>query len=337
MPMEDTDTTAPSAGPELNPTQREVLDHLGASATERPTFDPGVAQSLRSYLDDSIASLLDGPDGLRLTEIQRQRTPLFIAKHALMLVHNCEGLFVAESEVPFSWSVHTAKGTIVHKAIELGISWDGDPVPRMLVDEAIASLTESTDNIGDWLYGLSERERAELRSEAVEMVTAFSEVFPPLEARWRPVAEVRLRAEPHKGAVILSGRPDLTLGQPRGNIAGKVIIDLKTGAARGHHTDDLRFYALLETLARGTPPRLLATVYLDSGTIRSEPVTEDLLTAAVRRTMDGIARIAALRLADAPAELRPGNSCRWCPARATCAVGTQFLSELDNPDRYDPD
>jgi hypothetical protein len=53
--------------------------------------------------------------------------------------------------------------------------------------------------------------------------------------------------------------------------------------------------------------------------------------------MDGIARIAALRLADAPAELRPGNSCRWCPARATCAVGTQFLSELDNPDRYDPD
>ncbi len=335
--MEEPDGAGSTTGPVLNPTQQEVLDHLGASAVQRPTFDPGLARSLRAYLDDSVAALIDGPDGLGLTDAQRRDLPLYVSKHALMTVHTCEGMLVAESTVPFAWNVHIARGTIVHKAIELGIAWDGDPIPRMLVDEAIASLTESTDSIGDWLYGLGERERAELRAEAVELVTAFSEVFPPLEARWRPVTEARMRAEPHHGAVVLSGRPDLTLGQARGNVAGKVLIDLKTGAVRTHHTDDLRFYALLETLARGTPPRLVATVYLDSGTIRSEPVTEDLLTAAVRRTMDGIARIAALRLVKAPAELRGGHYCRWCPALENCATGRQFISDLDNPDRYDPD
>jgi RecB family exonuclease len=338
----------------LTPVQQQILSELGATAAERPEFDPTLARRMRSYLDDSVRTVLDGlaaPTGDPDTPPDPhaaahnggggrsdRRLPLYVSKHALMQVHNCERLYLADEAVPFEWTVRTATGTIVHKAIELGVSWDPDPVPAELVDAAIASLTESTASIGDWLYGLDERQRAELRGAAVEMSSAFWEVFPPLKPRWRPVAENRLRAElgGSKG-VVVSGRVDLTLGRAEGNRAGKVIIDFKTGAMRQHHTDDLRFYALLETLARGTPPRLLATLYLDAGQLRTEAVTEDLLTAALRRTMDGAARIAAVTIGHQDPELTPGYHCRWCPAAQTCDTGQAWLAALDDTDRYDPD
>ena len=50
------------------------------------------------------------------------------------------------------------------------------------------------------------------------------------------------------------GRP--RLGRPTGDESSKVIIDLKTGRSSPRHRDDLRFYALVETLARELPPRL---------------------------------------------------------------------------------
>jgi RecB family exonuclease len=334
----------------LTPVQQQILSELGATTAERPEFDPTLARRMRSYLDDSVRTVLDGlaatgdgSDGHAAPQPEadgrsERRLPLYVSKHALMQVHNCEGLYLADEAVPFEWTVRTATGTIVHKAIELGVSWDPDPVPAELVDAAISSLTESTASIGDWLYGLDERQRAELRGAAVEMSSAFWEVFPPLKPRWRPVAENRLRAElgGSKG-VVVSGRVDLTLGRAEGNRAGKVIIDFKTGAMRQHHTDDLRFYALLETLARGTPPRLLATLYLDAGQLRTEAVTEDLLTAALRRTMDGAARIAAVTIGRQDPELTPGYHCRWCPAAATCDTGQAWLAAVDDTDRYDPD
>ncbi len=334
----------------LTPVQQQILSELGATAAERPEFDPSLARRMRSYLDDSVRTVLDGlaatasesdaHAGAPAAPGRRtdKRLPLYVSKHALMQVHNCEGLYLADEAEPFEWTVRTATGTIVHKAIELGVSWDPDPVPAELVDAAIASLTESTASIGDWLYGLDERQRAELRGAAIEMSSAFWEVFPPLKPRWRPVAENRLRAElGGSTGVVISGRVDLTLGRAEGNRAGKVIIDFKTGAMRQHHTDDLRFYALLETLARGTPPRLLATLYLDAGQLRTEAVTEDLLTAALRRTMDGAARIAAVTIGHQDPELTPGYHCRWCPALATCDTGQGWLAALDDTDRYDPD
>lgn len=328
-----TDAVAPQSDG-LNPVQREVLGQLGATADQRPTFDDGLAADLRAHLDSVLAGLHEGPDAYPLTPDQRSRLPLWVAKHDLRVVHECEGLYVAESRQPFEWTVATAVGTIVHKAIELGVAWDTETAPRTLVDEAIASLTESPRSIGDWLYGLDERHRAELRGAAIERVSAFGEVMPPLDPRWRPVTETGLRAELGNGAVVLGGRVDLTLGRARGNVAGKVLVDYKTGTPRPHHSDDLRFYALLETLARGTPPRLLASLYLDAGQLRTERVTEDLLGVALRRTSDGAARIMALAVADQAPELSPGHHCRWCPANTTCDTGQAWLADQDADNPY---
>jgi hypothetical protein len=259
---------------------------------------------------------------------------MFVSKRDLHHVHTCEGLAVAEREAPFSWAVPVAVGTIAHRAIELGIHWDGTPPPRVLVDAALTGAAESTGSLGDWLYGLDDGERAALCSAAVERVTAFTEVFPALKPAWRPVCEARHRLEVAGGAVVLSGKTDLSLGQGRGNEAGKVIIDFKTGAQRVHHTDDLRFYALLETITRGVPPRLVATAYLDSGVVRTEQVTTNVLDAALARTVGGVT--ALVELAQRPAVLRASGACRWCPALDSCPVGLTHLAGDDERD-YDPD
>ena len=67
-----------------------------------------------------------------------------------------------------------------------------------------------------------------------------------------------------------------------------MIIDLKTGRPAHRHREDLRFYALVETLRTGVPPRKLASFYLDVGQPVIEDVTPAVLRTAVRRTLDGV-------------------------------------------------
>ena len=127
--------------------------------------------------------------------------------------------------------------------------------------------------------------------------------------------------------MVLSGRVDLTLGSPRGDRAGKVLLDLKTGGFKPADLDDVRFYALLETIRLGVPPRMVAGYYLDAGTSHTEVVTEGLLDAALARTVGGVQRLADLLLDEAEPVLRTGHACRWCPIASGCAAGGAWLSE----------
>ena len=124
---------------------------------------------------------------------------------------------------------------------------------------------------------------------------------------------------------------------PTGSTAGKVIIDLKTGAFSPSHLDDLRFYALVETLRLGTPPRLLASYYLDSGRAHPEAVTEGLLHAAVERTIDGARILHQLEVGTKEPVTRPSRSCRWCPALAGCGAGRAHLGDDDLDELLDDD
>jgi hypothetical protein len=303
-----------------NPAQEEVLAALGARPHERPEFDPRLRSELRAGLERRLAPVADRlPDG----------ETLWVSKHLLSTVHGCEGLFMAQEAEEFAWTPQTARGTVAHKAIELSVSWRGDPAAGELVDEAIARLIASNDRIGDYLGALGEGERAELHGEATERVNMFLECFPRLEARWRPVAESRLRADLNDDRVVLSGKVDLTVGRAEGVRAGKVLIDLKTGGFAPSHRDDLRFYALIETLRLGVPPRLLASYYLDGGRLQQELVSEDTLAVAFERVVAGADAAVSLRHEGREPVLRPGAPCRWCPLRVTCEVGRRHLEERD--------
>ena len=318
------------ADEELNPAQQEVLDLLGAARDERPEFEPGLRAGLRAALDDGLADLTDELDPAQ---------PLFVNKHGLTMVHGCELRHLAERDRPFEWTPPIARGTIAHKAIELSMHSRRRPVALDLVDAALDRLERSDDSISGWLATCSEEERAEVRALANERVATFLECFPPLRSSWSPVTESRMRVELLGGRVVVSGRSDLTLGRPEGRVAGKVILDFKTGAHSPAHLDDLRLYALLETVRIGTPPRLAATYYLDSGTAQAEAITEGVLDAAVARTVDGIRKLHQLDVGTRAPAVRPSLGCRWCPILDTCTAGRAHLGRLadDEGDRFDDD
>lgn len=298
----------------FSPAQRDVLDVLGAPREAWPVFRPSLRGELRDTLDQELVAVAD-----RLDATNAGARPLWLTKHLLANVLGCEARFLHELDTGFpGWSVPLARGSVVHKAIELSIHVRGDSEPLALVDEAIARLAEADSPLADWLQRLPEIERAELRAAANDHVAKFLEAWPRLQPSWRPVTESTWRAELAGDRVVLIGRADLTLQRPEGNVARKIVVDLKTGGFAPAHLDDLRFYALLETLRLGTPPRLVATYYLDSGRFVYEQVSENTLWSAVARVVGAASRLLELRSGQVEPVYRPGPACRWCPLADGC-------------------
>ena len=292
----------------LTPAQQDVVDVLRARDRPRPVVEPGLRHDLRARLESGLGDLA-----------ARLDKPLFVSKGALSRVHACEAHHLAEEAADFVWTVAAARGTVAHKAIELSVHRRDSPPPLVLVDAALDRLADDPGHpLAGFLLGLEEAARAELRSQVNDLVAGFVELWPPLRPRWVPRTESRLRAELCGGMVILSGRADLTLGAPEGMTAGRLIVDLKTGRTHPGHVDDLRLYALLETLRCGVPPFRLAVYALDAGVATVEEVDEGVLEAAVRRTIAGGRRLLELHLGLRSAQVTPNPACRWCRVRTTC-------------------
>ncbi|WP_419842837.1 hypothetical protein [Candidatus Poriferisodalis sp.] len=342
-----------NAASELLPAQLATLDVIRVPVELRPAYAHSFATDLRIEIE---AALAEHAEAAR--EIDSRG--MWVSKRTLAGVFGCEARFLADERTPFEWSVPTARGTVLHKAVELCAyapsRREGRPMaPDEAVDAARRNLA-CEDGLGDFLAAASDSECAELKSNCVALLTRFSETFPPMLRAWRPAVEVRARQRLCGGAIVLSGKYDLTLGsptplaghnmagggsaggavptaaeiEPEGRVrAGKVIIDLKTGARAGTDPEDLRFYALIETLTVGVPPLGIGSFYVAEGRIEHEAVTVDVLHGAVRRTVDGIGRLIALRAGKHEPQRHPGPPCRWCPISADCEPGQRWLSELD--------
>jgi hypothetical protein len=311
----------------LTPAQQQVLDVLGRATSTEATvasFPPGLRDDLydrlHAWIGRDVAGRLAG------------REPLYLSKHALAQVLGCETQYLADRSEPFEWSIAKARGSIVHKAVELSLCWRGQPWPRVLVDESIARLEDGDTSLARWLSALGEGERAQLVSEAGDLVAKFLEGFPPLTPSMCPVPEAKRMVSLFDGAVVVSGRVDLVVGRPDPVEARRVVIDFKTGMASPVHRQDLHLYALLEAL-HGLPPRMVATIYLDTasvdrGRIEAEHVTVGLLEAAAARLADGVRAVVDLTIEERAPTLRPGRSCSYCPVRRRtgCAEGEAHLA-----------
>jgi hypothetical protein len=314
---------APTANPgtvstvDLTPLQQRTFDLL--KRTEPVVFDPAVAASIRAEMSEAFASFAERLGTARV----------FMSKHRVASAVGCEVKHLLPDD--FSWSTATAGGQIAHRAVQLLLNWRGDPVPAELVDEGFERAVDDDPSLGPWLAALTEADRADLRAVAVDQVVKFQESFPPLDQRAAPTVESRMRW-PLDGPVTLSGRADLVIGRPAGGESRKVVIDLKTGWVSAHHRDDLRFYALIETLRVGVPPRKVASFYLDAGDAVVDDVTEGSLRSAARRTLDAIDAEISLRFEGREPVKRPGRACRWCPLADECVEGSAFL-DADDDDR----
>ncbi len=257
--------------------------------------------------------------------------PLRMGKHDLSSVHTCEAYYRAEKD-HFSWAPRNAYGAVAHRALRLSISLRDDPAPLDLVDMAMDAYVgedQADGSLGRYLQSASYLDLAELRAQANDVVVQFFECFPPLRREWRPRTDTPIVVGFCADRISLRGRPDLAFGQARGDEAGVLIVDLKTGRSYPQHLDDLRFYALLQTLKVGVPPYRVAGYYLDSATFHAEDVVPSTLEIAAGRAVDGIRKIARLLQEVGPAATTPGAACRWCRLRDDCEGPSRL------PDRED--
>jgi hypothetical protein len=296
-----------------------VVDDLLAFGQPRPTFDPALAASLRRRMEEALAPVADGLGRL-----------LRISKNDLGNVHTCEAYYRAEKDA-FTWAPRNAYGTVAHRAVRLSVALRDDAAPLDLVDMAIDAYLgeEHGGSLGPYLLSASPFELAELRAQANDVVVQFLECFPPLRREWRPRTDTPILVKLCHDRITLRGKPDLAFGQALGHEAGVLVVDLKTGWSYPHHFDDLRFYALLQTLKVGVPPYRVATYYLDSATFHHEDVTPATLEIAAGRTVDGVRKIARLLDPAGAAAITPGPTCRWCRQRDDCEGPAQLAAAED--------
>lgn len=300
---------------ELNPLQQAVIDALGIP----PEWEP-LPQQVIEALENQLIAALEPIAGSFTAE-----APLRINKHHIATVHGCEKFHVLQRQAAFAWNINTVRGTIAHKGIELLLNWREPVIPAEIVDAAITSVAENPrESASGFLVSLTAHEMAELRGGVLGAVTNFIECFPPIKAQWRPMVEYSASYSLFDGSIIFSSRMDLVLGGP----GKKVIIDVKTGRLTPTHRDDLRFYALVESLRSRQTPRQLGSYSLDSARLESENVTHELLQSAVRRTAEGTLLIADLVLKTREPQVRPGAQCRWCPINDSCELGAKYLRQL---------
>jgi hypothetical protein len=323
-------TTPLSAGGfSPTPAQHRVMADLLALGQPRPRFHPDLGQQLRHQLETALGPLVEA---LPVEE-------LWVGKRQLGQIHACEAHWrAAQDEVGFDWSARTATGTVVHKAIELSISSRAEAVALDLVDHAMASLADDNRRSSPrpWLLTASPLELADLRGRAHDTVVKFQECWPRLQAAWAPRTETGIGAELCGSRIVLWGKVDLVLGVARGDEARSLIVDLKTVRSYPGHLDDLRFYALVQTLRIGVPPFRVASYYLDTATFHFEDVTVEMLAVAVRRTIDGATKMARLLDRSTSAAISPGPTCTWCTLRHRCEGPAAYQASRADADA-DPD
>ena len=310
--------------PSLTPAQDKTLALLRRS-DEPVVFDQDFVAELIAEATQAVAELSGRLGG----------ETLWVSKSFLAKVHGCEVLHLQPDD--FEWRPASAAGFVAHKAIELALNWRGEAAPAQVVDEALARLADQADSRGSFVAGLSDADWAELRSRAVDRTTKFLQDFPPLPLSAQPVLEAAAKWRP-PGTIELSGKVDLQIGKPFGRESRLLIVDFKSGNRSHHHREDLRFYAVVQTLRQSVPPRKLVTYYLDYAESEVEDVTEGTLQAGLTRALAGIEKHIELKFEGRLPVKRPGFACRWCPLNNECIEGLAFLNrDLADSDVVDID
>ena len=289
-----------------------LLERLRVTGRPRPSLDPTLSRRLRDRLDDGLEFLIQ-PDV--------EPAPIVVTKDRLTQVLTCEAHHVASQFGERRPSQAMACGALIDNLFRQLVATGsiGDPMTDGL---AALTLDDHQRGLVDWIERLPGPERSELAVEVERQAAGLVARWPTLSPGWLPRTQQPIKASLAGGRVLLSARVDLAIGRPAVKHASVGIVELKSGKRRAEHRADLHFYALIEALRSPAPPFMVATYYSRTGELDVEPVSEDLLAAAARRTIaaaEALYRLAA----GAEPNRTPNPLCGWCDALPTCEPGQE--------------
>ena len=277
-----------------------LLERLRVTGRPRPAASAALAADLRALIEPGLDDLSSAVDGDRLV----------VTKDRLTRALSCPVHRTADRFGGPAFSVALACGAMVdalfRQVVTSGVVGDpwADALGALAVDGHQSALLA-------WIGELSPADRDELRSEVERQSEGLVARWPTLEPTWLPRTQESLRAALAGGSIGLSARVDLAIGPPAGDEASVAIVEVKSGVRRPVHRDDLRFYALVETLRSQAPPFAVATYYSRTGELDVEPVGRDLLLGSARRCLAGIRALGGV----VDESVADGSWCAGCAGR----------------------
>src|ERR1700728_1460034 len=255
----------------------EVLASLRGDSSRRPLVDPGLSGGLRDWLEDGLCSLAP-----------RAATPLVLTKQTLRdaLAGRPSGTSIGPQPVNHSIALGALMDVLFRQLVTIGRIEEPlrDGIGALRIDPRRSEIV-------DFVNGLTGRARADLHEELETQTAVLLSRWPRLSPSWLPRTQERIAIPLAGGDVVLVGVIDLIVGAPSAGRASVGLIELKSGRARTEDCDDLRFYALLETLRSGAPPFRVATFYTRTGHVDAEDVDDEILISSVRRVLAAIGRM----------------------------------------------
>ena len=314
-----------------------LLQRLRVTGRPRPEARPELSRTLRALLESGLepacthgfdgGSASPGPD----VSDGPGRAPVVVTKDRLTRVLACE---VHQGTAEFGTrplSVALACGALVDVLFRqlVTVGTIGDPMEDGM---AALAVDDHQSDLVAWLGALAGPERDELRAEVERQAGGLRRRWPTLDPAWLPRTQETLRVRSSGGAVELSARVDLIIGRPSRDEGSVAMVEVKSGSRRVEHRADLHFYALLEALRSPAPPFAVATYYSRTGELDVDPVTDELLVAAARRTAVGARRLVDLARGVEP-DRRPGSLCGRCAILPVGVLGPWTVDGCGDADR----
>jgi putative RecB family exonuclease len=227
--------------------------------------------------------------------------------------------FASIERLPEPPSVHTTRGSLVHRALEL--LFTHPPAERSdarldaSLERALAEYRDHPDLTG---LGLDPDETAQFELECRTLVSNYRRMEDPTAVR---DIGIELRLEAQVGDLALRGIIDRLELDADGEL---VVTDYKTGRAPSANYEQrslagVHFYSFLCEEVLGRRPAAIRLMYLKSGeTITATPSAQSVrfITTRTRAVWDAVER--ACRTGDfRPRPSALCSSCafqRWCPA-----------------------
>lgn len=227
--------------------------------------------------------------------------------------------FASIEKLPEPPSVHTTKGSLVHRVLELLFTHPAaERVGDTVTDAFQRAVAEYAVDPEFTLLGLDDTQRQSFVDDAWSLVEAYLRMEDP--TRVRDVG-LELRLEAQVGDLTLRGIIDRLELDDDG---GLVVTDYKTGRAPSQRYEQSRlggvhFYSFLCESVLGHRPVAIRLMYLRSGeTITVAPSQQSVRFITTRTT--AVWRAVERACTTADFRPRPGPLCsscafqQWCPA-----------------------